>query len=144
MFSSNQEFTISGELSQLEMALDFAMKFSGEIEHITPAEHKRGCKICYQITDDGKYCIGWGFDKVPEGWIEYQFDFDTEIVAKIIAQHLTKQPRKESAYDYYDGGISRGFIMKSPNSGSYEEIKKIKEPFHCIVYFEQYTNYYAK
>ena len=34
-------------------------------------EIDRGCKLLYQITEDGKYCIGWGYRNVPEGWLEY-------------------------------------------------------------------------
>ncbi len=141
MFSSNQEFTISGDMSQLGMALDFAMKFSEQLKHTTPTERERGCKICFQITKDGKYCVGWGFKDVPDGWTEYQFDYDTKIVAKIIAQYLMKQPRKESEYDYFDGGTKIGFIMKSPRS---EHTDSIENPFFCIVYFEQFINFYAK
>ena len=82
MFSSNQILEVSGNLSdqnELEIALEFALKYSGYAKNMKQDEIDRGCKLLYQITEDGKYCIGWGFEKNPEGWIEYPFRFDIDI-----------------------------------------------------------------
>ena len=49
MFSSEQVFEISGEISQLEATIKFAIGMY-EIG-------KDG--VTYQITEDGKYCLGW-------------------------------------------------------------------------------------
>ena len=51
MFSSEQIFEISGEMDQLEKTIKFAIDMHGI--------GKSG--ICYQVTEDGKYCLGWGF-----------------------------------------------------------------------------------
>lgn len=48
MFSSNQIFEISGDLSQLADAIKFALRHSGN-------DNK---EIFYQITKDCKYCLG--------------------------------------------------------------------------------------
>ena len=144
MFSSNQVFEISGDYNQLESALRFAFQYEGNDENLSPSEIARGCKTLYQITDDGKYCIGWGFKNVPEGWCEYPFDFEYGIVSKIIAQHLRKQPQVKNKYEWADGSTSEGFLMRCPDNMKCEEKEHIIESFYCIVCFEKYTNFYAK
>ena len=86
MFSSNQILEFSGSLSQkneLKHALDFAIKTSGWHEAMTRAE--KPCPCTYQITDDGRYCIGWG---EKDGWNRFPFDFDVDIIAQIIVKYL--------------------------------------------------------
>lgn len=135
MFSSNQEFKISGSFDQLQLALDFAIKFDGE-----HAKH-----LVFQTTEDGKYCIGWKPDRGPEkGWENFQFDYDSEIVAKIIVQFLSKQKYEESPYDYFDGGTDRGFLMKAIPETFSDERDGIKKPFYGIVSFEKFVNFYSK
>ena len=143
MFSSNQVFKISGTFSQLEMSLDFALTFSGHAKNMTKSERERGCKLTYQIAGD-KYLIGWAFREVPEGWNEYDFDFDTDIVSKIIVQFLKKQEVGESEYDYFDGGTDDGFIMERGTGCMTDREGKVKNPFYCIVSFSTFKNYYAK
>ena len=138
MFASNQILEISGNLSfpeQLESALEFALKYSGNDKNMLQSEIDRGCKLLYQITEDGKYCIGWGFKDVPSGWLEYPFKFDIKIVSDIIRQHLEKFPEKTGGWY---GSYYKGFIMK------YCDRNGIQNNFYCIVYFEPYTCFYAK
>lgn len=135
MFSSNQEFKISGDFSQLQLALDFAISF----------DEAQAKQLVFQTTEDGKYCIGWKPNSGPEkGWENFQFDFDTEIVAKIIVQFLSKQKRKECPYDYFDGGTDCGFLMKVIPETFSDERDGIKNPFYGIVSFETFTNFYSK
>ena len=87
MFSSNQVLEVSGDLGHrgdLKNALEFALKKSGDYESFTRSD--RPSKCVFQITGCGDYCIGWGcHDENPEdGWTEFQFDFDIDIVAAII------------------------------------------------------------
>ena len=133
MFSSNQNLVISGNLNQegeLEMDLEFALKKSGYAKNMEKEEIARGCKLLYQITKDGKYCIGWGFGDIPEGWKEYPCIFDVEIVGKIIRQYI------EETY----GG--NGYIMKCIKDD--DNVEEIKNSFYGIVYFEPFKNFYAK
>ena len=133
MMSSNQVFEISGSFDQLQLALDFAINFDGHGQHTK--------SLVFQTTEDGKYCIGWKPDNGPtKGWQDFQFDFDSEIVAKIIIQFLKKQKRKESPYEYFDGGTNKGFLMKLISDGQ----DGIKNPFYGIVSFETFTNFYSK
>ena len=74
MFSSEQVFKISGTMGQLETAIKFAMDMSEANKD----------NISYQITKDGKYCIGW---LAENGWEKYLFDFDPHIGAEIVKQH---------------------------------------------------------
>ena len=141
MFSSNQVLQISGCLehkNELEEALAFALKFSGYDKDLTQEEIDRGCKLLYQITEDGKYCIGWGFKEVPEGWKEYPFKFDINIVSQIIRQHLEATPVQEKEWD---GIYSQGFVMKCVDD---DENYSIENSFYGIVYFEPYTCFYSK
>ena len=134
MFSSNQVFQISGSMEQLEMSLRFVLDFSGQSRR----------DLVFQITDDGKYCIGWKSDTGTKGWQQFQFDFDVSIVARIIIQHLRKQEDVESGYEEFDGSTGEGFIMNHiPNIFS-DEWQGIKNPFYGIVYFAKFSNFYAK
>ena len=48
MFSSNQILEVSGRLSdqnELESALEFALKYSGEAKNMRQEEIDRGCKL---------------------------------------------------------------------------------------------------
>lgn len=131
MFSSEQKFEVSGDISQLEATIKFAIEIYGVGKS----------NICFQITEDGRFCLGW---ENAEGWNKLPFDFDAHIVAEIVKQHLAKQEYDDSAYSYYDGAIERGFLMKviPCNCGNYWN--GIKEPFYGIVSIEPFVNFYAK
>lgn len=131
MFSSNQIFEISGSLDSLERTLRFAMEFHGV--------GKSGVR--YQITEDGKYCLGWGDD---EHWLNFPFDFDAHIVAEIIKQHIRKQPRKDSEWDWADGDTETGFLMKVIPETFSDECNGIKQPFFGIVSIEPFVEFYSK
>ena len=147
MFSSNQVFQISGALDhqdELKNALEFALKMSGEIDCFTRQKNPATC--VYQITKDSRYCIGWAFTDngtkpLPNGWSEFPFEFDIDIISRIIAKHLEKQ---EIVRDIWDGGYSKGFLMKVIEESLASESDGIKNPFHGIVQFEHYTCFYSK
>jgi hypothetical protein len=135
MFSSNQIFKVSGDMSQLEMALRFAIDYD-------ESNHKR---LVFQKTEDGKYCIGWKPEnELPKGWQEFQFDFDTDIVSKIIAQYLYKHRESDSPYEYFDGSTDIGFVMENIPDVFSDEYEGIKNPFYGIVSFKPFMNFYAK
>lgn len=130
MFASNQVLEVSGSFGQLKMALEFALNMSGN------------SKCAYQITEDGRYCIGKVYDKPKDGWTEFQFDFDSDIISRIITQFLTKQN-----LDYEeegDGGYNKGFIMKVIPESMGDEYKGIKSPFYGIVEFKPFVCFYSK
>ena len=54
MFSSNQVLSYSGTFNELQLALEFALKASGQDKNMNEAERKRGCKLVYQISKTGK------------------------------------------------------------------------------------------
>ena len=144
MFSSNQVLKISGSLfdsNELESALEFALKYSGQDKHMSQEEIDRGCKLVYQITEDGKYCIGWGFETVPYGWLEYPFKFDIALVSEIIRQHLESFPIKKS---FWAGSYEKGFVMKCIDESLMSKSNGIESPFYGIVYFKPYTCFYSK
>ena len=131
MFSSEQIFNVSGDMEQLEMAIKFAVDMHGIARD----------KIKYQITKDGKYCLGWGDEE--DGWNKYPFDFDTHIVAEIVKQHLRKQD-VEDPYDGWDGSSELGFRMKAIDNVFSDEEDGIKSPFYGIVSIEAEYIYYGK
>lgn len=139
MFSSEQILQVSGDLNHkddLKDALEYALKKSGFYDVFTRKDNPSTC--CFQITEDGKYCIGWHKN---EGWEPYQFDFDIEIISRIIINHLLKQ---EIEYGGYDGSYSRGYLMKNIDDSFLDEKDNIKNPFYGIVSFEPFTCFYAK
>ena len=129
MFSSNQKLEISGDYPQLKHALEFAIKY------YEPQ------KVTFQKTKNGKFCLGW---YTNEHWTDFQFNFDIDIVSKIIIQFLEEQKHKQRKYDNSDGSTSEGFLMKVIQSTFADEENGIKEPFYGIVSFEKFTNFYAK
>ena len=131
MFSSDQIFEVSGDFSQLELAINFAMNMWGG---------KADKQYYFQITEDGRYCIGW---HNAEGWTPFQFDFDVHIVSEIIKQHLKKHRSENSAYDFYDGSTEDGFLMKLVPMLAIDT-DGIKNPFYGIISIEYYENFYAK
>lgn len=142
MFASNQKLKISGCLEhqgELFEALTFALKFSGELECF--ARNDRPATCVYQITDDGRYCIGWAFEGIKEGWKEFGFDFDLDIISEIITKYLRKQ---EKEVGIPDGAYHKGFLMKVIKETMADEKDGIKNPFYGIVSFEPYTCFYSK
>jgi hypothetical protein len=131
MFSSEQRFEVSGDRGQLEDAIKFAIKMYGN-----------GCES-YQITKDGKYCLGW-FVKEDEGWNPFPFDFDAHIVSEVVKQHLDKQDYGLNPYAWFDGGAGKGFLMKVIDQIFSDEKDGIRHPFYGIVSIEPFWNYYAK
>ena len=130
MFSSEQIFEVSGSMDQLEKAIRFAIDM-----------HSIGKSgISYQITKNGKYCLGWGDD---EEWKKYPFDFDVHIVSEIVKQFLEKQDC-EDLYAWADGSSEKGFLMKVIPEVFSDEKNGIKKPFYGIVSIEPYMNFYAK
>ena len=135
MFSSNQLLEVSGTFYQLECALCFAINYCEANEK----------NLVFQTTEDGKFCIGWKPESgTTKGWQDFQFDYDSEIVAKIIIQFLQKQKYKESPYEYFDGGTNSGFLMKVIPETFSDEENGIKNPFYGIISFETFTNFYSK
>lgn len=131
MYSSEQILKVSGDMSQLETAIHFALNMNGCTKQIS-----------YQITNDGKYCLGWLCDE-EKGWKSFPFDFDVHIVSEIIKQHLKKQ-EIDNPYENYDGSSSKGFLMKVIPQVFSDIANGIKNPFYGIVSIEPFYNYYAK
>ncbi len=144
MFSNNQELVVSGELSNVKLALEFAMVLSDEIKHLKPSEVERGYKMLYQITEDEKFCIGRSYKDVPDGWAEFQFGFDFYVVARTIELYLEKQTAPINWRTYGVDNLKKGFVMKSCVSMGLEKAEKIANNSYCIVAFEPHAIFYSK
>ena len=116
MFSSNQKLEVSGCLShkdELYTALEFALKISGNLSAFNNVT-KADIRCVYQITNDGRYCIGKSYGKPEDGWNEFPFDFDLSIISQIIIKHLNKQ---HINYSGYDGGYEKGRLRLDQDDG---------------------------
>lgn len=143
MFSSNQVLEISGSLDQLETAIDFAMAYSGQKECF--ARRDRPAKCVYQITEDGRYCIGWNYGGVEDGWTEYPFDYDAKIISQIVRQYVEKAEKPVNEFGEYDGLTKVGFLLQAGQGGkTYDEWNCVKNAFYCIANIRPFWCYYAK
>lgn len=136
MFSSNQLFTISGRLDQLENAIIFLLSHAG-LTHESLHDPQRA--LVYQITEDNKYHLGYTRLPAPDGWKEYIFKYDPHIISLIIQQHIKYQEHPKSIYDNADGSTTKGFLLTVKNPDN------LKNPYGCyLATIEPYKIYYAK
>ena len=118
IFSSNQKFEISGTLKDIKPVLEFVLAVANRWDTTSLAyDFKTGVRrFIYQITPKGDYCIGWYFPNMtslPQGWREYDFAFDEEIICKIIAQTMENNiyTAAKDQFSGADGSSKIGFIL---------------------------------
>ena len=144
IFSSNQVFTISGDLdcsNGIEDVLRFALKYSELNKLMMKPKSGRAIKLLYQITKDGKFCIGWSYEYVPEGWKRFPFRFSIKAVSNFIKEHLEEYPVEENVWP---GSYRKGFLMKNVGEVFGDEYKGIRNPLYAVIYFEPFTCFYSK
>ena len=143
MFSSNQVLQISGSIDhvdELYAALKFGLEYSGDLPLFTRKDDPVKC--VWQITEDGKFCIGCDYEVYHcPNWESFSFDFDLDIIARIIIKHLEKYPIKD---DIWDGSYEKGFLMSVIPTSFADEYKGIKHPSNGVLMFEPFTAFYAK
>lgn len=144
MFSSNQVFEISGDMKQLETAIEFSMRYSGQEPCFT--RNDKPAKCVYQITDDNRYCIGWALhgETPPDGWSEYPFDYDPKIISAIVCQWLEKVPKPIDEHEGFDGAHRIGFLLQESGGNRWKDLEGIKNGFHCIITLKPFWCFYAK
>ena len=135
MFSSNQVLSVSGELDikYIKHCLSFALQLAGY-------DYNSPTSICtWQITEDGRYCIGWASGSIPNGWNSYPFDFDIDIISNIILEHLKNN-------DLYHDSCAEcsGFYMNVIPETLAEKEDGIIKPFYGLVSFTPYLCVYSK
>ena len=144
MFSSNQVLEISGDMRQLEAAVEFAMRYSGQNECFTRRE--KPAKCVYQVSDDGRYCIGWALrdEELPDGWSEYPFDYDPKIIGAVVQQWIEKEPRPFDENAGWDGSHHIGFLLQESGGSRWKEQEQIKNGWRCIITIRPFWCLYAK
>ena len=133
MFSSNQIFSLSGELNpnQIKNVLDFLKTMYDQ-------------KIkSFQITKDGGFALGW-CDEKEESWTKFQFEYDSETLALIICNHLKSADNPENPWEDYDGSCYDGFRVDVIEETFANENNGVKDPFYGIVKFTKYVKFYSK
>lgn len=141
MFSSNQVLKICGPIDKeyISKALKFALEYSGDYKNFTRTENPAKC--VYQITEDNVLCIGRAWDRQGDGWNNFLFDFNIDILAEVVINHLSKQEIKDGGWD---GSYEKGFVMTAIERSFAAEKDGIKDPYYGIVKFEPFTCFYAK
>lgn len=158
MFSSNQIFDVTCDFRDLARVIDFGVSLADDRECLT---RRDGTVMpAFQITETGLYCFGRGTMKsIPpsqrypcghrghdasEGWTDFPFKYDPEIIAKIVTQWVKEQP--EPPHTMTDGSEEIGVRVMCkesvPDNG--EIYMGIKNPFSTILVFQPYRQCYDK
>ena len=152
MFATNQIFEISGKLEDLPAALDFAMRCAGYHKPMTRSIDRVACG--YQITEKGVYCLGFlgvkgrtATYRKPgpyEGWTAYDFDYDPEIVSRIVMQWLKKQDVPTGSFDRCDGMHLDGFLLREIRNPYKKDTSRydLRNPQRGIISIQPYRNFY--
>lgn len=146
MFTSNQVLEVSGRLlgvpdePYLKASLLLALTLSDNLRFFEMPNTQTKC--VYQITEDGRFCIGWATNSMDD-WKEFPFgtDFQIDSVVRMVMEHLIKQEIKK---DIWDGSYRHGFLMRVIPEYSNNKPDGIKNPMYGIVSFEPYTCFYSK
>lgn len=134
MFSSNQVFDILVTEEQLKGCIDFAMAMSNSIEMFTRDQGR--VSLAFAEPAEGVYAIGRGsMPRCPwsgpiqagKGWTDCQFDYDTDILSRIIWQWAGKQTYDDSPRT--DGTVEKGLRCMSLYSA---EVNGMLPPLHTV------------
>lgn len=124
MFSSNQLLDVACAKDGLPQVLDFAVKLRGE-EMFTRSDGrvKMAHAVLKMAAGPDIYLIGMGSmepyqtgpnrgwsSKLGKGWEDYPFDYEPDLVARIIAQWAAKQ---EIDMPSIDGSVEKGVRVMS-------------------------------
>ena len=136
MFSSNQVLSVSGELDiqYIKHCLLFALQLAN-YDYNSP---KSTCT--WQITMDGRYCIGWASVHIPPGWNTYDFGFDVDKISAIILEHM----KSVDPYNADSCAACSGFVMDVIPETLAEEENGIVKPFYGLISFRPYLCEYSK
>jgi hypothetical protein len=136
MFSSNQVLSVSGELDiqYIKYCLLFALRLAN-YDYNSP---KSTC--VWQITEDGRYCIGWASVHIPKGWNAYDFEFDIDKISEIILKHM----ESVDPYQANNCAACSGFVMDVIPETLAEEYNGIVKPFYGLILFRPYLCEYSK
>lgn len=131
MYASNQKLDVSCAREDLPRVLDFAVKLYGEnIFTRTDGRIKMAFAVVDMPAGPDIYLIGTGSmepfqtgankgwaSKSGKGWTDYPFDYEPELVAKIIAQWAAKQ---DIRLPCIDGSVEKGIRVMSIDT-AYED-----------------------
>lgn len=126
MYSSNQILDVTCDARDLGSALDFAIKLYGEdIFTRDDGRIKMAFAELRQPADTmpNAYLLGWGTMEPyrtgdnkdwaaspAKGWTDYPFDYEPDLVARVVAQWAMKQ---DVEMPDIDGTVTKGIRMMS-------------------------------
>ncbi len=135
MFSSNQKFAVSCDARQLEDVVMFALRM----------EDDRGVNrtLAYQITQDGRFVLGW-YNKEPEdGWKKFPFENPSiGLIVELAKQTAKEHPAKHK--EMWDGLYEDGYLVERTEKSMGHERDGIREPFYGIISVRSFSCFYAK
>lgn len=128
MFSSNQIFDVSCRPQDLERVIAFGVECYNASANIFTRLDGR-IKMAFAEPVPGVYAIGTGSmqpyqigpnkgwsAKIGRGWTDYPFDYDPEIIAKVIGQWLEKNPPGRETRPDTDGSVHPGIRVRCLSS----------------------------
>lgn len=150
IFASNQKFSVSGMNTPENIAavLDFGIRLSGHHDIFTRKENR--ILPAFLDTGSGMYVIGHGrkkdvWNEQPVKWQSFPFDYDPDILARVVSQWLNGQPRPFSEYEGADGLLETGFLCQSVSELNYDEREQLgSDWYNGILCFRPFANFYAK
>lgn len=137
MFSSNQRLEVSGRLSSVTdvfRSLKFALSSYNDNELELNS-------LYYQITNDGKFCVGCCYVPV-DCWSKVEQESLEDFASKIYS--FLREQEVDNPYKYADGSSHKGFLMKAIPESLADDANGIKKPFYGIVSFESFYSYYSQ
>lgn len=156
MFSSRQIFDVLVDEDQLKPCIDLAMAMTDDTHMFTRTDGR--VNMAFAEPAPGIYAIGRGSMPNPSwcqpheagrGWTDFQFDYDTSIMSKIIWQWAMKQNYPEAPDT--DGSVRKGVRVMSLNTAAcqdfmpdYYEVSSRWSPHETILIFVPAWHQYDK
>lgn len=156
MFSSRQVFDVLVTEAQLKPCIDFAMEMADSLEMFTRSDGR--VRLAFAEPAKGVYAIGRGSMPDPswcephgagKGWTDYQFDYDTDILSRVIWQWAQKQDYPDPPDT--DGSIRKGLRCMSMQTAAeqgflprYSEVCGTWSPWESILFFVPAWHQYDK
>ena len=132
MFCSNQVLDVSCETRDLAKVIGFGVDLYNENANIFTRLDGR-MKMAFSEPVPGVYAVGTGSmepyqsgpnkgwaAEIGKGWTDYPFDYDPELVARIVEQWLGKNPPSDESRPRTDGTVRPGIRVRCLRSIDHE------------------------
>jgi len=152
VYSSNQIFDVTGDLSNLKPILELAIALCCDGDRIFTRQD-RPVRLAWKIHENAKlFCVGLGKlegdpeENLDKGWSHFEHGYDLNEVTRKITEWLDRQSYPESDCD---GMTSHGLRCRNltmnmlPDNGL-DEDEEEDDVFNTIACFAPWTAEYQK